>query len=408
MKLYSIIAIILLFNACNPSALNTKEPVMVNTLEKPLTLPYEIINGLIVIKLQINNSNPLNFVLDTGAPITCILESDRSIGFKDPLNEHDEIGSHTENYMEKSVKFIDGLHLKLNDSIFLKNLSVALWPPEMFFKSTSYDNVPYDGIIGYDLLRFVTLEINQENKTVTLHNPKEDIPQNHWTYSNLEFKNNKPYCNINLRIKPEDEKIPLKVHFDLGNMNYMWVKTNLSKNIIAPVEKKEQIIGMGIDGKPMMGVLWPAHSLEIAGFTNWAIPIRYTSTGHSRDKNRAGHIGLRELERFNLLIDYNNKRLGIRPIKEVFSINDAYLKMYEGEYSSPNLPFTITLEAKKNLLYLTAKGENPLPMVPVNNYTFSFKPMHISIVFSRNKDGKIDYSTLTLKETKRKSTWTKL
>ncbi|WP_248723912.1 hypothetical protein [Seonamhaeicola sp. ML3] len=408
MKLYAIIAIILLFNSCNPAGKNTKELVMVNTLESPVTLPYEMINGLIVIKLQINNSKPLNFVLDTGAPITCIFESDRAIGFQDPLDEHDKIGSHTETYMEKPVKFIDGLHLKLNDDIFLKNLSVGLWPPELFFKSTSYDNVPYDGIIGYDLLRFVMLEINQESKTITLHNPKEAILPDDWVYSNLEFKNNKPYCNINLRIKPEDENIPLKAHLDFGNINHMWVKTNPSKNIIAPVESKEQVIGMSLDGKPMMGISWPIHSLEIAGFINWAVPIRFSSTGHSRDKNREGHIGLRELERFNLLIDYHNERLGISPIKESFTIDDDSLKSYEGKYSSPNLSYIIKLEAKRNLLYLSAKGKNPIPMVPINNSTFSFKPMNIRIIFSRNENGEIDYTKFTLEETKKESTWTKL
>ncbi|MBC3757358.1 hypothetical protein H7U19_03005 [Hyunsoonleella sp. SJ7] len=374
---------------------------MVNKLESPVTLPYKIINGLIVIKLQINNSKQLNFVLDTGAPITCIFESDRAIGFQDPLGEHDKIGSHTQIYMEKPVKFIDGLHLKLNDNIFLKNLSVGLWPPEMFFKNTFYDNVPYDGIIGYDLLRFVVLEINQESKTLTLHNPEEDIPQHDWVYSDFEFINNKPYCNINLRIKPEDEKIPIKVHFDLGNMNYMWVKTNQNKNITAPVKRKEQVIGMGIDGKPMMGTSWPVHSLEIAGFTNWAMPVRFSSTGHSRDKYREGHIGLKELERFNLLIDYTNKSLGIRPVEETFVINNASLKLCEGKYYSSDLPYTMILEGKRNLLYFKAEGKNPLPLIPINNAKFSFKPMNISIIFPRNEDGEIDYTKFTFKENKK-------
>ncbi|TYA92278.1 pepsin/retropepsin-like aspartic protease family protein [Seonamhaeicola marinus] len=408
MKLYAILAVVLLFNSCNPKEKNTKKLTMVNTLESPVTLPYEMVNGLIVIKLQINNSKPLNFVLDTGAPITCILESDRAIGFQDPLSAHDEISSHTETYMEKPVKFIDGLHLKLNNSIFLKNLSLGLWPPELFFKHSSYNNVPYDGIIGYDLLKFLVLEVNQEHKTLTLYNPKKDLPKNDWAYSDLEFINNKPYCNINLRIKPEDEKIPLKVHFDLGNMNYMWVKTNPSKNIIVPVKRKEQVIGMGIDGKPMTGTSWPIHSLEIAGLTNWAVPTRFSSTGHSRDKNREGHIGLKELERFNLLIDYNNKRLGLRPIEETFVINDASLKLCEGTYASPSLPYAMILEGKRNVLYFKAEGKNPLPLVPINNGKFSFKPMNISIIFPRDKDGKIDYTKFTLKENKKELIWTRL
>ena len=44
-------------------------------VSSPYRVPFEIINNLIVVRVQVNNSKPLSFILDTGASGSVINES---------------------------------------------------------------------------------------------------------------------------------------------------------------------------------------------------------------------------------------------------------------------------------------------------------------------------------------------
>ncbi len=405
MKPYISIMMVFLLSSCNfekPSHGERDQSLnFISNLENPVIVPYESVNGLIVIKLQINKSGPLNFILDTGSPITCIFESDRNSGFKDPFGDRDDITTFTKAMMKTPIEFIDGLQVKIGDSILMENTPVALWPPGLFFNSQSYDSIPYDGIVGYDLFRYVTVEIDQDARTLTLSNTKDQSLREGWVYSDLEFKDKDPFCDINIRVRPEDEMIPLKVHLDLGNMNHMWVKENPDKGIVAP-GGKEQVIGQTIEGKPLQGILWPIHNLEIMGFDNYGIPIRFISSGHSYDQSREGYLGLNELESFDLLIDYTHHRFGLRLRRERFIIGEADLEMYEGTYSSSDISHDVTLERRRNLLYCTAQGQNSLPLTTISEVEFRFKPADITVIFEKDTNGDVDYTTYTLHQNKKK------
>jgi len=392
--LLAFLSVTLLLIACKDNRYAQKDVVAVRNDQHQATFPYEDINGLIVIESRINQSGPLKFILDTGAPKTFIFLSERSEGYDQSLSDSLELAWHTEPMNGRSIRFADGLQLTIGN-ITLKNLSVGAWPSKMFFGRSSYEDVPYDGIIGYDLLQFVTLEINRKNQTITLHDPGSYTLPNGWSYSDIELKDKKPYCRVNVRVKPEDAPLALNLHLDLGNMGPIWLKTDDQKGIRAPAGK-EQVVGQWLNGNPQNGVMWPVHELEVFGHRLSGIPTKFIPSGHPHDPSRKGHIGSRELQYFDLAIDYTNKRVAARPVQEYFSLNTETLGFYAGEFRSDDLPLKIILEEKSGLLYFQATGQNALPLIASNLVEFKFEPADISITFLKTVDGEVDYTSFTL------------
>lgn len=382
--------------ACGDNKYVKKEIVVERNELNPASLPYENINGLIVIELKINKSGPLKFILDTGAPKTFIFLSERSEGYDHPLSDSLAVTWHRETMEDRAIKFADELQLTVGN-ITLKNLSIGTWPAKMFFGRDSYNDVPYDGIIGYDLLQFVTLEINRNNQTITLHDPSSYTLPNGWSYSAIELKEKKPYCWVNVRVEPEDTSFAMKLHLDLGNMGPIWLKANDQKGIRAPAGK-EQALGQWLNGKPQIGKMWPVHEIEVFGHRLLGIPTKFIPSGHPHDSSRKGHIGSKELQYFDLAIDYTNSRVAVRPIYEYFPLSPETLVFYAGEFKSNDLSLGIMLEEKGGLLYFQATGQDAMPLIASSIVEFKFEPAGISITFSETEDRKVDYTSFILRQ----------
>jgi len=369
----------------------------IHNLDNATAISYEDINGLIVIELQINKSKLLKFILDTGAPKTFVFESDRSQGYNEPLSKSSKIKYHIENHSDTSVRFVDGCQIKVGN-ITLKNVSVGALPSKQFFGNASYTHIPYDGVIGYDLLQFAAFEINRKNHTLTFHKPNNYSLSKEWTFSTIELREKKPYCFVNFRIKPEDKPMPLKLHFDLGNMGSTWLKTDSIKGILPPAGK-EKVLGKWLNGELQTGVLWPVHELKVANkHSLWGELIKFIPAGHPDDLNQKGNIGSKTLQHFDLLIDYTYKKIATRPLNKAFLLKREALNLYTGEFSSDDFPRKVVLKEKGGLLYSHVGGQNPLPLTALSTSEFIFKPADISVLFLKTEGEKINYNSFIVKQ----------
>lgn len=74
------------------------------------------------------------------------------------------------------------------------------------------------------------------------------------------------------------------------------------------------------------------------------------------------------------------------------------LKKYEGEFSSELLPLKITLKVEGDILYGQATGQSAFPLTPFSKTEFRFEKAGIVIEFSKDNEGKVQYSTFILKQ----------
>jgi D-alanyl-D-alanine carboxypeptidase len=74
------------------------------------------------------------------------------------------------------------------------------------------------------------------------------------------------------------------------------------------------------------------------------------------------------------------------------------LKNYEGLFSSKKIPLKITLSVKDDQLYGQATGQQSFPLTPFSKTEFRFEMAGIVIEFAKDNEGKVDYSSFTLKQ----------
>jgi len=266
----------------------------------------------------------------------------------------------------------------------LKNVSVGALPSKQFFGNASYTHI--------------ALEINRKNHTLTFHKPNNYSLSEEWTFSTIELREKKPYCWINIRIKPEDKPLSLKLHFDLGNMGSIWLKTDSIRGILPPAGK-EKVIGKWLNGELQTGTLWPIHELKLVDdYPLWGELIKFIPAGHPDDLNQKGNIGSKTLQHFDLLIDYTYKKIATRPLNKAFLLKREALNLYTGEFSSDDFPRKVVLKEKGGLLYSHVGGQNPLPLTALSTSEFIFKPADISVLFLKTEGEKINYNSFVVKQ----------
>ena len=110
------------------------------------TVRFEMIDDHIVLPVSINDSEPLNFVLDSGAAATVVLESRHTRTL--PLELGPEISvSGVGDGPDPVARIIEGADLSLG-SVRLEGLSVIYLPLESVPFFNNFDEVYFDGVIG--------------------------------------------------------------------------------------------------------------------------------------------------------------------------------------------------------------------------------------------------------------------
>lgn len=277
-----------------------------------VTVPFQRVNQHIIVPLSINGSQPLRFVLDTGAPVTGIVEN--RITQQLPLSLGQEIpiaGS------GKGKTAIANLLPNTSASIADVNINnlMAVWLP---FGTIPYVNGPddayFDGFIGRDLLSRYGIEIDFDAQQITLHpagsSPTQMIEtEQDWQPLALTFsKNQHPYIKSSV-VLDGNASVAVKLLLDTGSTNGLTLSPKTHQDIHWPTQYYT-IEKQGISGSEEVHMA-PVSQLMLADFA-----LQDLVSGFSdgwKDSESQGVIGNRVLNRFNLWFDYKNAQLWVKP-----------------------------------------------------------------------------------------------
>jgi hypothetical protein len=276
-------------------------------------IPFEVYNQLIVLKLRINGSKPLNFILDSGSKNTIIIEpslvdslnliKDGKIGFLGAGNNdtvHADIVRNVsiESYRLKG-KFQSILVLEKND-LHLKDIL----------------GIEIHGILGVDIFNRYVVGINYQKKTLTLKNPDTFTAPKDYTPIPLEVYNNKAYFKSEIS-SATGEKKPSKLMIDCGAslalmFNNISEKSGdfsfFSQYVVAD-------IGVGLSGN-IPGKVGRLNECDFGGFTFKNIPTSVVDLGLNDEfllNERDGLIGSNILSRFNIWYDFHHGFMYLSP-----------------------------------------------------------------------------------------------
>jgi len=367
-----------------------------NQRGKSITIKFKSASNLIIIPVTINDSDTLNFILDTGVRFPIITE----LPFVNKLNL---------NYMmpiqvkglgegEELTAYRSGNNTMKITGLTARNQEVQMIIDENFQISHML-GIPVHGLIGFNLFKDYVVEIDYDNEKLTLYKPeyykyrdrKRDI------ILPLHFDGNKPYVRTSI-VTDQMTEVPVKLLVDTGASDAIWLSEHSDERINLPQKHIETFLGRGLSGdlygvKGRIDGIWVGPLIlpkPIVAFPNSELIDQLIS---SNDRN--GTIGAEILRRFKVTIDYRNSRLTLRPTSKVNEDFNYNMSGMEVTNPMPGLPiFTIANIRENSPAYFAGLKENDQILSINNSGHRSLELNDINLLLASKENKKIKLKVL--------------
>lgn len=289
-----------------------------------LEVPFHYYAGYIILQVKIEGILPLYFIYDTGAEHTIIFEKHITnlLGFEyeDPVQiRGSDINTTILAYISR------GINLRLNRATQVKRDIVVL--EENFLNLHEMTGVQIDGILGGSFFRNLIMEIDfKKEKLILWHPEKFDKNLKGYTTHRVEIIDNKPYIICKTE-KPNSQEFELKLLIDTGAALAYLINTNSAAQLTPPIKTIPGKLGKGIGGF-INGYKGKMKSLNFGGYTFNNILTHFQEVDNEVNpafyNDRNGLIGTALLERFNLILNYLDGEIYLKPnsnINEEFKYN---------------------------------------------------------------------------------------
>ncbi len=291
--------------------------ILVSDLEgrnKPVAIiPFEMVGNYVVVKVRINDSNPLRFILDSGVRNTIITE----LFPEDNLN----------------LKYIDQKQLqglgqgktintsvsKSNDIILTRAISLTdktiLLLQEDIFNLTSQTGTKINGLLGFDFFSDYITEIDYSKRKIKFYQRESFVAPPEFGIMPMTIENQKMYIHLSI-LETVSERRSIKMFIDTGAELSAWFQTLTNKAIEIPEKSIQGRIGQGFSGE-ITGYFARVPQICIANFCVKdpvvAFPDPVAISEIIKNSDRDGTIGSQLLSRFDLIIDVFSKTFYFKP-----------------------------------------------------------------------------------------------
>lgn len=369
-----------------------------NPRAKKITIKFKSSSNLIIIPVNINDSDTLNFILDTGVRYPIITE----LPFVNKLNL---------NYMMPvKLKGLDAgealtAYRSGNNTLQIEGLTARNQEVQMIidedFQISHMLGIPVHGLIGFNLFKDFIVEINYHDEELTLYKPEYYKYRDRKTdiIMPLHFDGNKPFVRTTI-VTDSMKEVPVKLLVDTGASDALWLSANSDSRIHIPEEHIETFLGRGLSGdlygsKARIDAIWVGPLLmtqPIVAFPDSELMDKLIS---ANDRN--GTIGAEILRRFYVTVDYRNSRLTLRPtsrVKDDFNCNMSGMEVIN---PVPGMPvFTITditkdspayyagLQKDDQILWINSNSHKSLELNDINLLLQSRENKKIRLKVLRN------------------------
>lgn len=263
---------------------------------------FEQYGDHIILKLRVDDSDPLDFIFDTGAGLT-VLDMDVAKDL-DLIFDHDEVAEAAQgNIKSLAIKhnkielgdYILESDIKLN-AAFLQHLEISIGR-----------NI--DGIIGYDLAHHHIVRLDYDNMQLEIY--EDEYPKNGQV---VKFKSH-------LGIPTIKGKVKLNNNEEINTTFFINTGAGTTLDFNTPFAEKYDVIHKtGEHYSYLVKDITDTETLHYEGrvktlafgdfeFENIAIGISQVAQGIQASNHAAGIIGNRLLKKFNILFDYPHHRL---------------------------------------------------------------------------------------------------
>lgn len=262
------------------------------------TIPFTLgMDSRIYLKGNVNNSDTLDFLFDTGAG-SCVITSS-IIDKKVKL---------TINGSQKNSG-VDGVAVvgkSYKNTFQINNLKWENVP----LLSIDYQNPKFDVILGWVAFEDKIVEIDYEKKMMIIHH---SLPELSDEYSKLDFKliEGIPYVKLKLVVSGRESEGWFD--FDTGSDGTLVVGQKFAaKNSFHTMKQIGTAKSTGSAGKKIISKLVSLPKLKIGDFEMYQIPLSIQQQEIENVEHNE-NIGNKILKRFNTIIDFKNNYIYLKP-----------------------------------------------------------------------------------------------
>ncbi len=367
-----------------------------NPRDKSITLKFKSASNLIILPVTINDSDTLNFILDTGVRFPIITE----LPFVNKLNlnylmpvEVKGLGDG-----ESLTAYRSGNNTIKLDGMVARNQEVQMVIDENF-QISHILGIPVHGLIGFNLFKDYVVRIDYPRESITLYRPE------HFKYRDrnrdiilpLHFEGYKPFIFTSI-VTDELTEVPVKLLVDTGASDALWLSEKSDDRIKLPQKNIETFLGRGLSGdlfgtKGRIDGIWVGPlvlSQPIVSFPENEMIEQLIS---ANDRN--GTLGAEILRRFIVTIDYRNARLTLSQtplVRENFNYNMSGMEIIN---PMPGLPiYTISNIQENSPAWLAGLKENDQILTINNSSNQSVSLNDINLLLQSKENRKIRVKVL--------------
>jgi hypothetical protein len=280
-------------------------------------IPFSLQCNLIVVRLRINYSDTLNFILDSGVGMNLVTDPKvaRSLGLK-YIKKIDIVGAGGGQPLEAMVAIGNQIYLSGVKAVGQSLVTLS----EDVLALSDYVGLPIHGVFGYDLFRSFVVEIDFHRKVIVLHHPK------HFRYHSrqgqklsLRIEDGKPYVNGDVYL-PSGKILKVSLILDTGAGHALSLERQNHPEIALPEKTLFAQLGRGLSGV-IHGHLGRVPQLCLGNFELRDIITSFPDTTSkaaelTKSLGRQGNLGCEVLKRFHVIFNYNEGYVVLRPNKK--------------------------------------------------------------------------------------------
>jgi hypothetical protein len=276
------------------------------------SIPFDMVGSYVILHVKINDSSTLNLILDSGIRNTIITELDQ--GDRISLNYSDvkELmglggGNHLEAYTSNSNTLkIGKLKMDYKTVYVLKN---------DVFNLSKHSGTKINGLIGVDFFQNYTVEINYNSKRIRIYDSSTfEMPKGYGMLP-LTIESQKMFVNLTV-LESDSTRKQVKMLLDTGAELNAWFQTMTKESVHPPVKWIQGTIGEGLNGI-ITGKYGHIPQICFGEFCLKnpivSFPDSSTIAGIVLNSKRDGTLGSQILSRFNVFIDYKQKKFYFKP-----------------------------------------------------------------------------------------------
>ena len=301
--------------------------------QSSVKIPFELKHNFIIIDVRLNGILPLHFIFDTGAQYTLLFKKEYSDILRIPyLRRIPILGAD----LSQELYALVAQNITVDIPGRIKVRKDILIFEEDYFQLDELTGIFIDGILGGDAFKHYVTQIDYRKQILTL-TKKEHFqePGSHYHRIPLRLKEAKPLLNATVTLE-NNARVPVSLLMDTGSGIPLLLYANTHPNLSIPEKTILGQLGKGLGGY-LLGYMGRIKQLDLPSnleFTNVLASFQRLDSASqifTQNNERNGILGNQVLRRFDVIIDYPDSVLYLKPTrsyKQKFNYDRSGMLIY--------------------------------------------------------------------------------